>query len=1007
MVVILIFLTGIFAAITLQKEQLPEFSFDIMKISTVYYGASPEDVEINVTNKIEDRLLEVENIKKITSMSMENLSVIIVHVDADAGDPEKTKSDIRDAVLRVSDLPEAVSENPVIEEMKSSSMPVIEIAISGDVPEHELRKHARELEYRIKEVSGVSAINKIGYRKREIKIDAEMDKMNRQIISFNEIMNAITTRNVRGSGGTIESYVSEKKIVTLAEYEDPLDVKDVIVRSNYEGYQVKLSDIAVISDDFEEPRIMYRGNGKKAIALIISKQENSDIIDLSDELHRVLAEFKKTLPGSVKVDEIYDYSIFTRTMLEIVVNNGLFGFVLVLLVMFLFLDVKSAFWSAFGIPFSILGGIALFIPFGINLNTVTLATMILVLGIIVDDTIVITEKIYTYKQTGMDPYQATINGVKSMIKPVISAVLTTIFAFLPTAFIPGMMGMFMRSIPYVVTIILSISLIEAIFFLPAHIVNAQPPRKIPRRTLWVEFVKMWYHRILTSALRNRKKVLAGYAVLFFVIMIISSVFLKFMLDQDIDQDFFAIVAETPQGTSIERTYDLLPDVEKYLFDSVPSEALKSITTQVGHHDVNLYTMGGGQYSNWAIITIYLIPAANRNIASESIIESLKPGIARLKTSGGFDRLELVPIAGMDMGKAVDVIYTSNDDSIRERFEKETMEYLKSIDGVYSIESSNIPGKNELRLKLDYKELARVGITAMDVARTVRTAFDGTVVTSIRREGEDIDYRVRIKDPKKFRAEGVLDLPIMNREGRLVKMKYFTRIEKHTGAAVHHHYGGKRSVSITADVDDSKITPIEVNDLLKKKFEKKAAGIPGLRIKLSGQEEEIAMSMKGFYFAAVVVLISIYFLLVVLFNSYLQPVLIMSIIPFAVAGVFLTLMVHNKPLILISLIGMLGLIGVVVNDTIVMISHLNEKCENSDNGFKIIADGAAGRFRPVILTTLTTFAGLLPTAYGIGGDLPTIRPLVLTMAWGLVFSTIVTLGLIPLLYSFVKPRKQKE
>jgi len=565
----------------------------------------------------------------------------------------------------------------------------------------------------------------------------------------------------------------------------------------------------------------------------------------------------------------------------------------------------------------------------------------------------------------------------------------------------------MKDIPIIVTLVLIFSLLEAILFIPSHVLHAEPPAKPPRRIKWLDPAKKWYHKNILRAFKNRFKVMVGFALIFLIIIIASGLFLKSMLNQDIDPDVFFIVAEAPQGTSLSRTNNMLSDVEKLIYRNVPKNVMKSYVTYVGHHDMNLIGATSGQYSNWGLIAVYLIPAADRDITSESIIDDLKPKINKLKKESNFHRLSVEPLPSLPIGKAVDITYISNDDSMRDKFEKQTLKFLKGIDGVYSIESSNIQGKDEMQLKLNYEKLAQVGLTALDVARTVRTAFDGTVVTSIRREGEDIDYRILVKDPKKYRAEGILELPVANREGRLVPIKHFAGFIEKRGSAVIHHYRGKRSVTITANVDTNKITSLEINELLRDKFGKKAAGIPGFRMKFGGLEEEMEASMQGFYFAIAIVIISVYFILVVLFNSYLQPVLIMSIIPFAVMGVLLTLILHNLPLTFISLLGMLGLIGVVINDTIVIINHLNEECKKHDATFEIIANGSVDRFRPVILTTLTTFAGLLPTSYGIGGDLPDIRPMVLTMAWGLVFSTIITLVFIPLIFSFFKVRKPKS
>jgi multidrug efflux pump subunit AcrB len=997
LVVILVFFAGILSAMTIKRQAQPPISFDLLTISTVYPGASPEDVEINVTNKIEDQLRDIENIKSLTSMSMENISIIYAQIDSDSGDPTITKTNVRDAVARVSNLPTGVKDKPMIEELKASTMPVIELSVSGNVDESELRKYAKDMEDSLRSVRGVGKISKTGYRKREVKIHVDKAKMFEYQIPFSEVMRAIQARNVRLSGGTLQSFVSEKNIVTLSEYENLQDVQDVIVRANFNGNKVTISDIATVSDDFEEPRFLYRGNGKPAIAILIKTQDNADIITLSKELNEKLTEFKKEIPENITIDVIFDFSIYTSMMIDMVLKNGIFGFFLVFLVMFFFLDAKSAVWCAFGIPFSILGSLILFPLFGLSLDNITLVTMILLLGIVVDDSIVITEKIYSLKNGEYDNYQVTVKGVKSMILPVTAAVITTMLAFLPILFMGGIFGKFLYSIPVVVVLTLVFSWIESHLFLPSHVMLSTPP-KITRRGQWIEKGMSIYHRFVLVILKHKWKFLFVFIGSFILLLSFSVSVLKFVLNTEKDSDFFTVTVEAPRGTSLRQTASMVAEVENELMEKIPKNIFKSISTTVGHHDS---PFGGsmGQYSNWAMITVYLIPAQDRNIESEVLIEQLKPVVDKLKVDLGFDKLH-VGLFGesFNAGKPVDVTYISSDDAARTTFEKETMEYLKTIRGVSNIETSTLEGKDELSIKLNYAKLAETGVTALDVANTVRTAYDGVVVTSVRKQGEEIDYRVKLK---KGVSQELLDLPVANVEGRLIRLQYLAGLEERKGTAVIYHESGTRSTRITADIDTKVITSVEINQKLKDKFQKKANSVSGLRMKFGGQEQEMMLSMQDFYFALVIALVTIYFILVVIFDSYLQPFLIMIVIPFAVLGVFLTLLIHNLPVTFIALIGMLGLIGVVINDTIVMISHLNSLCSEKGLSLEVIAQGAKDRFRPVILTTLTTFAGLFPTSYGIGGDLPEIRPLILTMAWGLIFCTVVTLLFVPVVYSLVK------
>ncbi|MCB1321780.1 MAG: efflux RND transporter permease subunit, partial [Leptospiraceae bacterium] len=354
------------------------------------------------------------------------------------------------------------------------------------------RKLARDLEDLFLESSGVGGVSKVGYRKREVQIDVSIDRMKENRISFAEMMSAVQARNVRLTGGTIESFVSEKKIVTLAEYEKLQDVGEVIIRSNFGGNNLRIKDVARVQSGFAEANVLYRTRGQPSIALVVTQQPNADVIDLSDDLRSSLEQFQQGLPGGVKADIVFDFAVYTRIMLDMVIQNGLFGFALVLFVLYVFLDVRSAFWAAFGIPFSIFGALIVFSISGISLNQITLVTMILVLGIVVDDAIVIAEKIHSLKQSGMEAHEAVRKGVREMMLPVTAAIITTILAFAPIMFIGGIFGKFLGAIPVVLSLVLIFSWIESILFLPSHVQHIDIPPEIPRRIRWLEKVKEFY-----------------------------------------------------------------------------------------------------------------------------------------------------------------------------------------------------------------------------------------------------------------------------------------------------------------------------------------------------------------------------------------------------------------------------------------------------------------------------------------------------------------------------------
>ncbi|MDA3901534.1 MAG: efflux RND transporter permease subunit [Spirochaetes bacterium] len=1004
MVIMLAFLSGILSLTLVKKEMFPDVSFDAVQIRTVYPGASPEDVEIFVTDVIEEKLLEVENIQRMSSTSFENYSVISIQIDSDANDPDKTKDNIREALSRVNNLPTAVTERPQYIEIKSSNMPLFEIALTGS-NEPELRRYAKSLETGFRELKGVARVDIKGYRKREILIEADMDLLTENQLPFSQLADAIRARNIRNTGGTLESYVSDKKIVTLSEFRNPFDAKDVIVRSNALGFYLAVKDVAKVSDTYEEPVTLYRANGQRAIGLTVIANSEADVVSLGSKAKKLLADFNSSLPSGVSARLVGDNSILTSIMIDMMISNGLMGFALVLLILFVFLDLRSAFWCAFSIPFSIVTAFALFSVLGLTINLITLVTLILLLGILVDDAIVITEKIHVIKSAGKEGREHLVDGVIAMSFPVAASVLTTILAFLPLKFVPGVMGRFMSDIPLVVVLLLVISFIDAVFFIPSHMSHKNPVKSKANpgfsivNRLMLKSTAL-YERLIIKCIKCKELVLAGFVIVLALLLTFATLNIDFLLDEDIDPDMFQIIVEAPDGTSIEETEQKVKSIEKMVLETVPGNVLQGLATEVGHHDTDYFGVSLGLHSEWALLTVNLIPSSKRGITCEELIERIKPKAQVLK-----DKLDLVKIetgitAALPIGKALDLAVVSDNNEERLLHEQQIVNFLNTVKGVNNIQTTTLKGKDELVVLPNHKELARVGLTSADVAMAIRSAFEGEVVTTSRIDGEKINYRVKLLDSKKFREDRLLKIPVANTEGRMVRLEHVVSLAEQQADVMIMRESGKRSINITADVDNDHITSSQLNKKVAEFLNTNPS--PQTHFVFGGQAAESAESLSGFLFAGIFVFVSIYFILVVLFDSYLLPTLIMSIIPFAVCASFLTLLIHGRPLIMISMLGMLGLIGVVVNDTIVMITHLTSRCESKKYSIVQCANAASARLRPVVLTTLTTFAGLLPAAYGVGGDIPSVRPMVLVMAWGLLFCTVVTLIFVPVLYSVVRP-----
>jgi multidrug efflux pump subunit AcrB len=471
-ITLMIMFFGLSALMVIQRDNFPSVDFDEMVITTRYPGASPEDVELNVTNKIEEELKQVDGLDTVSSFSMEDISVIKLKLDADSSDKDKVKSDVRDAVSHVSDLPVEVDEKPLVDEITTATgIPIIEVGLTGKVEYKILREWARRIEKALQDVTGVASLRKYGYLDREIKIKVAQDAVERFQVPTQDIVAAISNRNIRSTGGSFESYTNEKKIVTLAQFQDPLNVNDVIIRANSGGTFLRVHDLAVLQDDFEPAKVLSRMNGKSAISFLVYKKESADIIRTIDAVKSLVERYQARMPEGVSIDLSNDTSRLVRNRLGVVSKNGLLGLLLVLVVLATFLNLRSAIWVAMGIPVSLLGTLFLLPMFGAYLDSISLAAMILVIGIIVDDGIVIAENIWQHMEEGLAPLDAAVEGTAAVFQPVLATILTTALAFAPMFFMSGTMGSFIYVIPLVVMLALAISFIEISLALPAHLIT--------------------------------------------------------------------------------------------------------------------------------------------------------------------------------------------------------------------------------------------------------------------------------------------------------------------------------------------------------------------------------------------------------------------------------------------------------------------------------------------------------------------------------------------------------
>ncbi len=988
LITIMTILLGLHTLMGIKRDIYPQVDFGLMSIITRYPGASPEDVELNVTNNIEEELKSVEGIDKVTSISMENVSLIQAFIDMDVKDQKKVKDDIREAVGRVTDFPGDVTESPFIQELNSTNSEVIEVGLTGNIPYRELREHARLFEKKLKNISGVSRLEKYGYRAQEIKVEVAPRAVEKYQIPLREIIGAIKGRNIRGTAGSFESYTSEKNLVTLAQFRDPQEVGDVIVRSTFDGPMVRVRDLAIVKEDFEDEKVLSRINGKTAISFLVFLGKSADGIRTCDAVKKLVEKENKHLPENVKLLYSNDTSRIVRKSFKVVITNGIIGLILVVIVLAVFLNIRTAFWVAMGIPVAMMGTFFLLPLFGVYLDTITLSGIILVIGIIVDDAIIIAENVFRRREMGDAPLDAAVEGISEVFRPVLTTVFTTILVFAPMFFMPGIFGKYVMVIPLGISIALFVSLGEAMVALPAHLLPGLRGNGTKSAGhSWFNAVRDRYRSLMTLVLKLRY-----VFVIVFVIFLAGSFwyaknFMKFNLFPADDAQEFFLVIELPTGTSLISTSNKVKEIEEFIAELAEQE-LASFITRIGQN-----VLINAESENYAAIRVVLTPYSERDRTADQIVEHL-----RLKTDklDGFNKvLYHVVSGGPPVGKPINIQVVGSDDAIRTQLADTVEASLSAIKGVKDITRDDKGGKDQIEIKIDFDKLSRLGLTVADVAQNVRIAYDGEVVTSVRYGDEDINFRVLIEEKSRKQLKPLKKLLIPNRQGRLIPLKNVAKLEAGPGKSDYRHFNGERTITIEADLNQEITTTMEASEILFGNIDLDKDW-PGMQLLKGGEVIETEESMAGLYRTLIIAILGVYFLLVLLFNSLTQPFLVMLAMPFGITGVIVAFGLHGMPLSFMGTMGIIGLCGVVVNDSLVLVNHINDlKQERPDEPVKqLVAEGTANRLRAIIMTTLTTVAALLPLAYGIGGTATFMGPMAMAMGWGLVFATPLTLVLVP-------------
>ncbi len=1002
-------ISGILFIFTANREAFPKVDYNWVIVTTIYPGSTADDIEKHITIPIEDEIRGVEGIDEVYSGSYEARSVVALKLDPDITNKFKVINDIKDAVDAVTDLPDD-AETPVVTELSTSLVPVIEISvtkkegINNYQDEIELRAKAKMLEDRLLNLPGVAQIEKKGYREREMTVEVNPLKLQAYYVSITDIINSLARKNLNFPGGTAKTEKEDIMIRTIGEVEKASDIKKVLIKANDLGNFVTVGDVANVRDTFEEEDIIIRSTGMKAITLTVLKKETADIIDLVDEVVEITDKYKSEYGDSFNFILSNDLSYYVKRRLNVLVNNGIVGFTLVLISLFLTLGWRIATVTAIGLP------VAFCITFiwmgqaGVSVNLMSMFGLIIVLGMLVDDAIVVAENIYRHIQEGAPLQDAVINGTSEVILPVAGTILTTIAAFSPLMFMSGIMGKFMWTLPAVVSVALAASWFESMFILPSHINDIEKLNKNIKHNQRNNkgkihlFFKEKYTSILRVVLVNRYKSFLVATLFFAGSIFFASQNVKFVLFPADKIERFVIKLEAPTGTSLEKMSGKIALLERLVGD-LPAEELDNYISMVGIIQEQPMDPGEKKGSNYGTIIVNLTPEEKRERKALEIVDEIRVKSGEFEKE--FVKIEMNTIkGGPPVGAAVNVTIRGDDFQVLRELSAMYQEYLNSLTGVKDVKDDYEEGKTEIRVVVDEKTAAIAGISVYDVASTVRSYFEGSVATTIRKSDEEIDIRVKFPDSLKNNIESLKYVKVPNRLGNLIPLSRVASFEKGKGISVINRQNWKRAITVTADIDEHAkgVSSVSVNMMLQEKFADLTSKYPDITLDYLGEFKDTQDSMENLIRSFIIAVIVIYFILVALFSSLIHPFVIISVIPMTLIGVVWTFYFHGIPFSFLGLMGVVGLAGVVVNDSIVFVDFIKNNRIKGMDPLEASVDAGGKRLRAVFLTTITTFLGLLPTAYGWGGFDPFLKPMAVSMSWGLLFGTFITLLGTPLVYN---------
>jgi len=994
-----ILILGGLSILRLPREQFAEVPFYWANIVIPFPGVAAEDVERTVTIPVERAFNNMKKVKALQSVTSEGLSVVRVELDDGISDSEfqRLYQEVQSRFNKVQ-LPEGILE-PTIDDFSASDfLPVIEVVLWGDISQESLIPLAEELEVLLEGVPEVADVNLVGAADREIFLSLSPGKMESLGLSLGEILRAVQGKNTSIPGGTLTSDTRDYLLRTIGEMENVEEFGEILLRRSQSG-RLMIRDVAALEERYRTDGPEARFNGKNAVTLRVTKVSGGNSIGVIERIKSTSSQFMETLPPGVQLSYTSDSTIQIRDSLNILISNSVLGLFLLVVILYLFIGLRNALITGLGIPVTFALTFLILEGLGETLNSNTLFGLVLVLGMIVDHAIVIIENSYRFRQLGKSREEAAIAGTDQVIIPVIAATLTTVAAFLPLMLLPGIIGKFLRVIPLVVTIALLVSTGEALVFLPSHFAEwSGPPKK---EGAFFQRLQSLFRRALERVYGFKKR------ALFLASLVALGIFMGIpLLRQDLfsaeDFSLFYIDVELPPGTNKDVTRSVVQEMEELILPRIGQGEVVSLSSYIG------FSSGSSEnvaQNNLAQILVDLTERKEgRSRSINAIMEEIRQEIGTIPGPSSL----LVRKAQSGPPTDPPVTYRMRGNSYQQlgALTEEIEQMLQEDQNIYNVQNTLEPGSPELRIRLLPDRAAELGISVTEVGSFIRGVYDGLPVSSFFKDNQEILVRLQFDTNFRSRPEDILSLRIPSPSGGLIPFSSIAYIEEGSGLGSIKRVDGEREVSIAAEAYDEALVP-DLNQRVKERYEEDwKARYPDVELLVGGEFAEFASLLFEILRIFLIGVFLIYLILGVQFNSYLQPFLILLTVPFAFAGVILFLLISGTPFSTTVLYAGVALAGIAVNDSIVLISFANELKDKGMAVKEALLEAASTRLRPILLTSVTTIAGLLPTAIGLGGRSVVWGPMASSIIFGLLFSTLTALVIIPLFYGIMEEGKLK-